>query len=71
MYNQSNNINAPPLNKRPPQSQHYGKQGERLFIMLKVAQWNLSKVDTLGATIFVCFRQVSGLDRLCLWDFNQ
>ena len=29
-------------------------------------QWNLSKEDTLGANIFVRFRQVSALDRLVL-----
>ena len=30
-----------------------------------------SKIDTLGTNIFVRFRQVSALDRLCLWDFDQ
>ena len=29
------------------------------------------KADTLGTNIFVGFRQVSVLDRLCLWDFDQ
>ena len=33
-------------------------------------QWNLFKADTLGTNIFVRFRQVSALDRLCL-DFDQ
>ena len=33
-------------------------------------QWNLSKADTLGTNIFLRFRQVSALDRLCL-DFDQ
>ena len=35
------------------------------------AQWHLSKADTLGANIFLSFRQVSALDRLWLWDFYQ
>ena len=34
-------------------------------------QWNLSKADTLGTNIFVRFRQMLTLDRLCLWDFDQ
>ena len=34
-------------------------------------QLNLSKADTFGTNTFVHFRQVSALDRLCLWDFNQ
>ena len=34
-------------------------------------QWNLSKADIFGTIIVVRFRQVSTLDRLCLWDFNQ
>ena len=34
-------------------------------------QQNLSKADTLGTNIFVRFRKVSVLDRLCLWDFDQ
>ena len=38
---------------------------------MNVLQWNLSKADTLGTKIFVRFRQVSALDRLDLWDFDQ
>ena len=36
-----------------------------------LVQWNLSKADTFGTDIFVRFRQVSALDRLCLLDFHQ
>ena len=35
------------------------------------AQWNLSKVDTLGDNIFVRFRQLSALDMLGSWDLDQ
>ena len=34
-------------------------------------QWNLSKADTCRANIFVRFRQMSTLDGLSLWDFDQ
>ena len=34
-------------------------------------QLNLSKANTMGTNIFVRFRQVSALDRLGLWDFDQ
>ena len=34
-------------------------------------QWRLLKADTLKTNIFVRFRQVSTLDRLGLWNFDQ
>ena len=40
-------------------------------LAIPAIQWNLSKANTLGTNIFVRFRQVSALDRLCLWDFYQ
>ena len=41
------------------------------FYDIEDIQWNLSKADTFGTNIFVRFRQVSALDRLNLWDFDQ
>ena len=43
----------------------------KLFLLNVSLQWNLSKANTLGTNIFVRFKQVSALDRLCLWDFKQ
>ena len=37
----------------------------------KGLQWNLSKAVNLGPTLLSTFRQVSALDRLNLWDFDQ
>ena len=34
-------------------------------------QWSLLKADTLKTNIFVRFRQLSTLDRLGLWNFDQ
>ena len=33
-------------------------------------QWKLSKADTFGNNMFVHFRQMSALNRLCLWDYG-
>ena len=59
--------------------------GNKNIILCGLSLWNLLKseafrmfvnsvklkADTLGTNIFVGFRQVSVLDRLCLWDFDQ
>ena len=37
----------------------------------KEVQWELFKVDTIGTNTVVHFRQVSTLDRLGLWYFDQ
>ena len=33
-------------------------------------QWNLSKADTYGTEVFVCFREVSALERFELKSFQ-
>ena len=38
---------------------------------IQKVQWNLSKADTLGTDILVRFTEVSALDRLNLWEFDQ
>ena len=35
-----------------------------------LVQWNLSKVDTYGAQVFVCFREVSTMERFELKSFQ-
>ena len=41
------------------------------FSFISSMQWNRIKADTYGTNIFVRFRLVFALDRLCLWDFDQ
>ena len=50
---------------------HYEINSFNMVWHMCVIRRNLSKADTLGINIFFCFRKVSALDRLGLWDFDK